>query len=112
MDIELKTDYIEVTSTDAKDILNPGLEMFNYPNPFNPTTTIYFNVATEGTKKAELIIYNLRGQQIRQFSISNNQSSIIWDGTDQMNNPVSSGIYYYKVRAGTYTSTRKMLLMK
>jgi PKD repeat protein len=112
MDIELKTDYIEVASTDANDILNPGLEMFNYPNPFNPTTTIYFNVATEGTKKAELIIYNLRGQQIRQFSISNNQSSIIWDGTDQMNNPVSSGIYYYKVRAGTYTSTRKMLLMK
>ena len=112
MDIELKTDYIEVTSTDANDTLNPELDLFNYPNPFNPTTTISFNLSTENTENTELYIYNLRGQQIRQFSIFNNQSSIIWDGTDQMNQPVSSGIYFYKLRSGTYTSTKKMLLMK
>jgi len=112
MDIELKNDFIEVTSTGASDLLNPEFEMFNYPNPFNPTTTISFNLSTDNTEKTELYIYNLRGQQIRQFSIFNNQTSIIWNGTDQTNKPISSGIYLYKLKNGTYTNTKKMILMK
>ena len=83
----------------------------NYPNPFNPTTTISFST-TESTENTELVIYNLKGQKIRQYSIFNNQSSIIWDGTDENNKPVSSGIYFYKMKSGNYTSTKKMILMK
>ncbi len=109
MDIELKSDYIEVTSTDVNDLLNTEIEMHNYPNPFNPNTTISFELNTEDT---EISIYNLKGQKVRQFSILNNQSSITWDGTDQLNQPVSSGVYFYKLKAGRFEQSRKMMLMK
>ncbi|MCK4311186.1 MAG: T9SS type A sorting domain-containing protein, partial [Candidatus Cloacimonetes bacterium] len=84
----------------------------NYPNPFNPTTTIKFT--TEDTEKnTEIIIYNIKGQKIRQYSIFNNQSSIVWDGTDDTGKSVSSGIYLYQLKAGDKSSqTRKMLLVK
>ncbi len=84
----------------------------NYPNPFNPETTISFSLNAEITEDTELIIYNLRGQTIRQYTIFNNQSSIVWDGTDQTGKPVSSGIYFYKIQAGEFSETKKMILMK
>ena len=90
-----------------------GKEVFtldqNYPNPFNPTTTISFELNNEN---AELIIYNIKGQKIRQFSIFNNQSSVIWDGKDENNKSVSSGVYFYKMKAGKFVSTKKMILLK
>jgi len=99
-------DSDENTIVQAKDFLQQ-----NYPNPFNPTTTISFST-TESTENTELVIYNLKGQKIRQFSIFNSQSSITWDGTDQANKPVSSGIYFYKLKAGNFEQTKKMILMK
>ncbi|MBC8416425.1 MAG: T9SS type A sorting domain-containing protein, partial [Candidatus Cloacimonetes bacterium] len=84
----------------------------NYPNPFNPETTISFNLTAEDTEDVEILIYNLKGQKIRQFSIFNNQSSIIWDGTDENNQPVSSGIYFYKLKTDKFSRTRKMILLK
>ncbi|MBT3756231.1 MAG: T9SS type A sorting domain-containing protein, partial [Candidatus Cloacimonetes bacterium] len=61
----------------------------------------------------KLEIYNLKGQKIRHYSISNDQSSIIWDGTDQIGKPVSSGIYLYKLVSGNENiATKKMLLLK
>lgn len=85
----------------------------NYPNPFNPTTTISFELNTENYKDTKIVIYNLKGQKIRQYSIFNNQSSIIWDGTDQIGKPVSSGVYFYKLKAGKdFSQTKRMLLLK
>jgi len=108
---ELITEEFEYVSADGIVILHPILNQ-NYPNPFNPSTTISFSLPTESTDKAELIIYNLKGQQISKFSIFNSQSSIVWDGTDQTDQPVSSGIYLYKLKSGSYSSTKKMILMK
>ncbi len=91
----------------------------NYPNPFNPETTIKFT--TENTEKnTELIIYNIKGQKIKQYSILNpsgagqvSQSSIVWDGTDENNRPVGSGVYFYKLKAGDkIIDTKKCLLLK
>ena len=89
----------------------------NYPNPFNPQTTISFNLTVEDAEKnTEIIIYNIKGQQIRQYSIFNNQSSIVWNGTDENGNTVPSGMYFYKLisdgNSGRYTSTKKMILLK
>jgi FlgD Ig-like domain/Kre9/KNH-like N-terminal Ig-like domain len=96
------SDEIEVART----------ELFqNIPNPFNPSTEIRFNVP-QTSSFATIEIYNLKGQKIRQYSIFNNQSSIVWDGTDQVGKPVSSGVYFAKLKAGNQTVTRKMLLMK
>lgn len=83
--------------------------LYNYPNPFNPSTTISFSINTENT---ELIIYNLKGQKIRQYSISNDQSSIVWDGRDSNNQQVASGIYFYKLDLGNYSQAKKMILLK
>jgi len=85
-------------------------ELTNYPNPFNPSTVINFSIPQKG--KIDLSIYNIKGQQIRQYSIFNNQSSIFWDGTDTNNQPVGSGIYFYKLKSGDFEKTRKMILLK
>ena len=86
-------------------------QLSNYPNPFNHTTTISFSLP-ENTKDAEILIYNLKSQKIKQYSIFNNQSLIIWDGTDENNQPVSSGIYFYKLKAGNdFSETKRMLLI-
>ena len=101
---------IIVELTEADPNLISVTELSNHPNPFNPTTTISFSINTENT---ELIIYNLKGQKNRQFSIFNSQSSIVWDGTDQNNKPVGSGIYFYQLKAdGEVKQTKKMLLIK
>ncbi len=85
----------------------------NYPNPFNPTTTISFSLTTEYTQNTEIVIYNLKGQKIRQYSISNDQSSIVWNGTDESNKPVSSGVYFYKLVSDCKNiASQKMLLLK
>lgn len=102
---------------DGTDATNPLLVSHpvlnqNFPNPFNPTTTISFSLPIGSTDEAELEIYNLKGQKIRQFSISNNQSTVVWDGTNQSDQTVSSGIYLYKLKSGDFVSTKKMILMK
>ena len=89
-----------------------NFKLTNYPNPFNPETTISFST-TENGQEAEIIIYNLKGQKIRQFSIFTDQSSIVWDGTDQNKKPVSSGIYLYRLNIDGKTEvSKKMILLK
>ncbi len=98
-------------------------ELSNYPNPFNPTTTISFSLTTEITEHTELIIFNLKGQKVKDLSPSlchaepveargENNYSVTWNGTDQYNQPVSSGIYFYKLKSGEFEMNRKMLLLK
>lgn len=85
----------------------------NYPNPFNPTTTISFSLAQAGD--TQLGIYNLKGQLVRSLvnDVRNaGNHSVVWDGKDNNGNTVSSGIYYYKMTAGKYSSTKKMIMMK
>ncbi len=112
-----------VTNTDADDNLIVGKPQLlgNYPNPFNPTTTISFDLTTELTESTELSIYNLKGQKVKTFdrhtefievSVGQNHYNAIWNGTDETGKPVPSGIYFYKLNSGDYSSTRKMLLLK
>lgn len=85
----------------------------NFPNPFNPKTTIWFSLGNSGQIKLE--IFNLLGQKVRtvaqgQYGIG--QFSAEWDGTDDGRQPVSSGIYYYRLTTPSYSSVRKMMLVK
>jgi len=119
----------------------------NYPNPFNPSTTISFSLTTETTKNTELAIYNLKGQKVKTLPIScrpeftegsayenktsrpssfdsaqddklrmsragSYQYSVVWRGTDENNNAVSSGIYFVRLKVGTNEVSRKILLLK
>jgi subtilisin family serine protease len=85
----------------------------NYPNPFNPETTISFTLKNPG--HVTLDIFNLKGQKVKtlinEYKASG-RHDIVWNGTDQNNSNVASGIYFYKMRNGKYSSTKKMILMK
>jgi len=84
----------------------------NFPNPFNPKTTIALNmpVASDWSVK----IYNVAGQLVKEFSgyAEAGVQNVIWDGTDMSNNVVASGIYFYKAEASKFSATKKMVLMK
>jgi aminopeptidase N len=108
-------DFGELSSAENYELEVIDFKLTNYPNPFNPSTTISFNLTTEFTENTELIIYNLKGQKIKKLEIINLKlgiNNIIWDGTDQNNQPVSSGIYLYKLKSGEIEISRKMLLLK
>ncbi len=91
-----------------------GTTLFaNYPNPFNPTTTIGFNMAQPGA--ARLDVYNQRGQHVTTLTNGRfpaGRQTFVWNGLDSEGKEVASGIYLYKLQAGTYTKTRKMILIK
>jgi hypothetical protein len=84
----------------------------NYPNPFNPTTTI--ELALPVSSEYTLEIYNIAGQSVRTYSGSSEAGlvEIMWDGKDTSGSSVASGIYLYKVKAGDYSATKSMILLK
>lgn len=85
----------------------------NYPNPFNPTTNIEFLLPHSGQVKIE--IYNISGQKVRtlvdQF-LKAGHKLVDWDGKDDNGNDVSSGIYFYRLQAGDFSETKKMVLLR
>jgi len=85
----------------------------NYPNPFNPTTEIKFSLSHPSS--VILDIYNVLGRKIKTIANDNFEAgyhSVLWDGTDEHGISMSSGVYFYKIKAGSFTETRKMLIIK
>ena len=86
----------------------------NYPNPFNPTTTI--NYSLKENSKVSLNIYNIKGQKVKQLvndQLSIGQHSVIWNGKDDSEKKVSSGVYLYKLNVnGKTEAVKKCLLLK
>ena len=103
-----------VSSDDIEIELPPShYNLSNYPNPFNPSTTISFDLTSEIAEDTEIQIFNSKGQKIRQFPIFNEQSSITWDGTNSIGRSCPSGVYLYKlVSNGKELAVNKMLLLK
>lgn len=90
------------------------LNLTNYPNPFNPSTTISFSV-TQNSDFVNLEVYNIKGQKVKTLINEEMQSgkhTSIWSGLDSNNKPVSSGIYLYKIKVGKQVSVNRMLLLK
>lgn len=108
--------YWDGGSTDIiHDTIPPvGFELkANYPNPFNPNTTISFNL--KEASEISLEIYNVYGQRIKVLSSGSyraGENSVSWDGTDSGNRPVASGIYFYQLRTPKGLDTRKCVLLK
>ena len=86
----------------------------NFPNPFNPETTIGYELAESAD--VTLQIYNVVGQVVRTLIASESQSvgryQVRWDGMDDRGMPVSSGIYFYQISAGKFQDVRKLMLLK
>ncbi len=85
----------------------------NYPNPFNPSTTISFELNTEIT---EIVVFNLKGQKVKTLYTSPSRGLetriVIWNSKDENNHPLSSGIYFYRLKTNNFEKTKKMILMK
>ncbi|MDD2424381.1 MAG: T9SS type A sorting domain-containing protein, partial [Candidatus Cloacimonetes bacterium] len=103
------------TVTAGEDDIEPVVvfDARNYPNPFNPTTTINFSLPLAG--HTELKIYNLKGQVVRTLvnqDMASGMHQIVWNGFDNNGKTVSSGVYFYRLTNNHNTLTRKMLLSK
>jgi hypothetical protein len=85
----------------------------NYPNPFNPTTTLRYDLPEDS--HVSIMIFDLMGREIRTL-INKQQSagikSIMWDGTNDLGQPLSAGMYLYRISAGDFHSVKKMVLLK
>ncbi|MDY0127465.1 MAG: T9SS type A sorting domain-containing protein [Candidatus Cloacimonadaceae bacterium] len=85
----------------------------NYPNPFNPSTTINFSLPTKA--QTRLVIYNVRGQKVKVLlsdTLDCGNHSVVWNGRDDSNRPVASGIYFARLEQSGATKISKMMLMK
>ena len=113
INLEFREEWIDPVSVNPEIVPISNIQLSNYPNPFNPTTTISFSIPTES--KVDLSIYNIKGQKIKtllseQFSAG--QHSVMWDGKDSNDKQVSSGIFLYKLKTGDFQQTKKMMLIK
>jgi len=85
----------------------------NYPNPFNPTTTITYSLSENSRTK--LVIYNTLGQEVRTLVNAPNTAgfhTVLWDGRNDNGQKISSGVYFYKLTAGTFIQTKRMMLVE
>ncbi len=115
-------EFSSTSSSSLDNLVSPVIRLYqNFPNPFNPSgagrspeTTIYFSA--EGSAKAELTIYNLKGQKIKSYMFSDHDlldiNEVVWNGKDSAYNDVPSGIYIYKLTTENSDFSRKMVLLK
>ena len=113
-------DFNSIVSEDDEvaPVAQTGL-LGNFPNPYNPSTTIDFSLSFgEGRGEGSNInitIYNIRGQRVKTLvndHLPAGRHSVVWNGTDDNGRTVGSGVYLYRMTAGEYSETRRMLLMK
>jgi len=126
--VEFGLDEVEVVNTSFVDlpvewVIKPGVDNLpaefalsqNYPNPFNATTAISYQLSGVSPHRTTLKVYNIAGQEVRTLVDEEQASgyySVSWDGRDGLSKEVSSGIYFYRLQAGSYTETKKMVLLK
>lgn len=106
---------ISVLVTDATSPELPSVTALlgNHPNPFNPQTSISF--ALDADKPVQLDVYNIRGQRVVRLLddvLDAGVHHISWAGEDSDGKAVASGLYFYRLQAGSYRKTRKMMLLK
>jgi len=93
-------------------LVSPVLEQ-NYPNPFNPSTTITYRLPAY--RDVSLVVYNTLGQEVRTLArgIQPPGSYVVrWDGSNDSGVSVSSGVYIYRLRAGSFVQSRRMILLR
>ena len=85
----------------------------NYPNPFNPITRIDFTIAKDSF--VNITVFDISGNEIKGLINSNYRSgskTIHWNATNEQGEPVSAGVYLYRIQAGNFVDTKKMIFLK
>jgi hypothetical protein len=108
------SDFNPPVANDDQIITPAGANLIgNYPNPFNPETTISFSL--DKAAPAMVTIYNQKGQIVKNYDMpiaDKGVNTLAWNGKDDSGQSVSSGVYYFRLKSGSYSSTKKMVLMK
>ena len=84
----------------------------NYPNPFNPTTQIRFDLPE--MSNVNLTIYNMLGQRVKAFNMESAPAgyhALTWNATNDLGSPVSAGVYLYQLQTKEFVKTKKMVLL-
>jgi len=113
VEITLRIDDVVTSIEDPHDILPSVFALHqNYPNPFNIETTIKFDLP--GASEVSFEIINILGQVVYDVSshYSAGSHTIYWDGSSNLGQTVGSGVYYYRITAGDFVSSKKMILLK
>ncbi len=110
-----KKDYfkVKITKTSVDNTPLPRLSLSNYPNPFNPETSIKYYVPTDA--KIQLCIYNTKGQLVKTLINEKKYAGMQetnWNGTDSQGIACASGVYFCKMLYGSKTISKKLILMK
>lgn len=121
--LDVSLDFVDAADADGRPLqINikktaamPGVFALhqNVPNPFNPSTEIRFDLAS--AEHVTLTVYNILGQEVVRLVDGNypaGSHNVIWDGVDGDGRPAASGMYFYRIIAGTDSASRKMVLMK
>ncbi len=108
------TDFTITVNNGIAAMAESAIACSNFPNPFNPTTTISFRLP-ENLRRAKVEIYNIRGQRVKTLiseEAASNLHRVVWNGTNTDGKGVASGIYFYRIQAENYSKTQRMLLLK
>lgn len=113
--VESSTVVNIITGIDGRDEVSTDFALTqNYPNPFNPTTTIEY--ALPRPEQVRILIYDVRGALVRTLLDGVEQPQgyhrLSWNGRNDRDDQVSSGVYFYRIQAGSFTQVKKMLLIK
>lgn len=104
----------DVSNDDNTQLPEPDdIGLSNYPNPFNPTTTIGFIAPKYGNLK--LSVFNVKGQKVNMLFnglVSPGHHSVVWNGLDEKGAAVSSGVYFVRIEMNGISQMHKMILMK
>jgi flagellar hook assembly protein FlgD len=103
------------TSVEKSDANIPGSFTLgqNYPNPFNPTTTISFSLPQRSNVRLD--IYDILGKQVATLINETRAAgnwNIEWNGLDRYGRHIASGVYFYRLEAGSFMSVKKMVMLK
>jgi hypothetical protein len=113
VETELDSVYLSPIGTDDEPVPSQFTLEQNYPNPFNAQTSIQFNLPESGL--TQLAIYDITGNSISVLLndyLESGHHTVVWDGRNSSGQPVSSGVYFYRISVGDHTATRRMLLLK
>ncbi|MCD6177135.1 MAG: T9SS type A sorting domain-containing protein, partial [Candidatus Cloacimonetes bacterium] len=110
------SEIVEIQSVDVDGDLIPIITKLNanYPNPFNPTTTISFSVA-QTSSLVNIEIFNIKGQKVKQLIneiLPAGKHDVVWNGKDDNGKQAASGVYFYRMKSGDIQQSKKMLLLK
>jgi hypothetical protein len=113
VETELDSVYLSPIGTDDEPVPSQFALEQNYPNPFNAQTSIQFDLPEPGL--TQLAIYDITGKSVRALVddyLGAGNHSVVWDGRNSSGQPVSSGVYFYRISVGDHTATKRMLFLK